>query len=365
MNFKTVAIIGAGTMGSGIATNIAQHGIDVRMIDIAEDAVERAIATVGGFFDRNVEKGRMEATAAEAAKSHLGGGTDIALAGDADLIIEAVFERFDLKAELYGRLNPVIRDTTVVATNTSCLTVDGLAETVDDPSRFLGLHYFNPAAINPIVEVVRGAKTRQDVIDGAVAFCGATSKKPILCRDSYGFALNRFFVPYSNEAVRLYEEGIGTAAQIDRVAQDTMGIAAGPFLVMNLVGMQTMAHAAENLEPHGRFYAPADKVQEMGADNGKWDIGDAPAPDSDADTRIAERLWGATFLAVLQELDEEVAAPTEIAMGAGLALRFGKAPCTTMDAMGREEVTRLIDYYCRTYDIVPPKSLTRVGSFVS
>ena len=364
MSFKTVAIIGAGTMGSGIATNIAQHGVDVCMIDVSEDAVARAVDTIGRFYDRNAEKGRMSEDDAAAAKGRLSGGADIALAGDADLIIEAVFERFDLKAELYGRLNPVLRDKTIVATNTSCLTVDGLSETVDDPGRFLGLHYFNPAAINPIVEVVRGEATRQDVIDSAVAFCAATSKKPILCRDSYGFALNRFFVPYSNEAVRIHEEGLGSTADIDRVAQEAMGIAAGPFTVMNLVGMQTMAHAAENLEPHGSFYAPAGKVKEMGAANGKWDIGSPGEANAAGDSRILDRLWGATFLPVLQELDEEVASPAEIDMGAGLALRFGKAPCATMDSMGAEEVGRLIGYYCEKYEIQSPRSLQQVGSLL-
>jgi len=364
MTFESVAIIGAGTMGSGIATNIAQHGIDVRMVDISDEAVERAIATVGGFYDRNAEKGRMSAEDATAAKARLSGGTDIALAGSADLVIEAVFERFDLKEELFGRLNPVLNDTTVVATNTSCLTVNGLAEAVNDPSRFLGLHYFNPAAINPIVEVVRGDKTAPDIIERAVAFCRSTSKKPILCKDSYGFALNRFFCPYSNEAVRLLEEGLGTPEQIDRVAQESLGIAAGPFLVMNLVGMQTMAHAAANLEPHGPFYAPSAKVKEMGASNGKWEIGEAPEADAAADAKIADRLWGATFLPVLQELDEDVASPAEIDMGAGLALRFGKAPCATMDAMGRDEVARIIGYYCETYGMEEPKSLSKVGSLI-
>lgn len=364
MTIKTVAIIGAGTMGSGIATNIAQHGIEVRMIDISQDAVDRGIGIVGKFFDRNAEKGRMSAEDAAAAKRHLSGGTDIGLAGNADLVIEAVFERFDLKAELYGRLNPVLRDDTIVATNTSCLTVDGLAEHVRKPARFLGLHYFNPAAINPIVEVVRGKASDPKVIEAAVDFCKATSKKPILCKDSYGFALNRFFCPYCNEAVRLIEEGKGTPAQIDRVAQEAMGIAAGPFLVMNLVGMQTMAHAAENLLPHGLFYAPAAKVRQLGASKGTWEIGDPPAPDAAAEKTILDRLWGATFLPVLQELDEDVAKPAEIDMGAGLALRFGKAPCATMDTMGRAEVERLIGYYCDKYGAARPATLAKVGSLV-
>ena len=364
MKFKTVAIIGAGTMGSGIATNIAQHGIDVRIIDVSDQAVDRSIEMVGKFYEKNAEKGRMSIEDATAAKARLSGGTDIELAGSADLVIEAVFERYDIKEELFGRLNSVLSDHTVVATNTSCLTVSGLAEAVKYPTRFLGLHYFNPAAINPIIEVVRGDKTTQDIIDRSVEFCRTTSKRPILCKDSYGFALNRFFCPYSNEAVRLLEENVGTPAQIDQVAQRTLGIAAGPFLVMNLVGMQTMAHAAENLEPHGPFYAPSSKVKEMGKSNGKWDIGEAPAHDANAEANIADRLWGATFLPILQELDEKVATPADIDMGAALALRFGKAPCATMDAMGRDEVARIISYYCETYAIKEPSSLSKVGTLI-
>ncbi|PPR64961.1 MAG: 3-hydroxyadipyl-CoA dehydrogenase [Alphaproteobacteria bacterium MarineAlpha4_Bin2] len=364
MTFKTVAIIGAGKMGSGIATNIAQHDVDVRMIDVSEEAVARALETITGVYERSSERGRMSTEEASAAKARLTGSADIKHASDADLVIEAVFERFDLKAELYRRLNPIVRQDTVIATNTSCLTVNGLAQAIDDPGRFLGLHYFNPAAINPIVEVVQGEKTRKDIIDNVIAFCTVTSKKPILCRDGYGFALNRFFVPYSNEAVRVYEEGLGTPANIDRIAENAMGIAAGPFFVMNLVGMQTMAHAAENLTPHGSFYAPTTRVKEMGAENSQWDIGEPGTPDEAGDAGIVDRLWGATFLPILQALDEEIASPADIDMGAGLALRFGKAPCATMDAMGSIEVGRLISYYCDHYGIKMPNSLERVGSLL-
>ena len=364
MPIETVAVIGAGTMGSGIAISLAQNGMAAHLVDVSEDSVDRAIAGAAKFYARNVEKGRMSAADAEAAAARVTGGTALEAAADADLVIEAVFERLDLKAELYGKLNPIVAADTLVATNTSCLMVSGLAEHVDNPGRFLGLHYFNPPAINPIVEVVRGEQTDAAAIEAAVEFCNATRKKPILCKDSYGFALNRFFCPYSNEAVRLVEEGLGTPARIDRVAQEMMAVAAGPFVVMNLVGMQTMAHAVENLAPHGPFYMPAGKVREMGADNATWEIGEPPAADEAADRAIADRLWGATFLAVLEELDEEVADPAEIDMGAGLALRFGKAPCVTMDTMGRDEVERLVAPYCRQYNADMPASLARVGDLV-
>jgi 3-hydroxybutyryl-CoA dehydrogenase len=334
------------------------------LIDISRDAADAAVATVSKFYARNAEKGRMsEADAADAA-ARVSGGDDLGAAADVDLVIEAVFERFDLKAELLGRLNPIVGSETLVATNTSCLTVSGLAQHIDHPGRFLGLHYFNPAAINPIVEVVEGEETDPAAIETALAYCRATAKKPLLCKDSYGFALNRFFCPYSNEAVRLFEEGLGSPAQIDRVAHDLMSVAAGPFLVMNLVGMQTMAHACENLASHGPFYAPTEKVKAMGGENGTWEIGEDAAGDDAADKVIADRLWGSAFLAVLQELDEAIATPADIDMGAGLALRFGKAPCAAMDGFGRDEVARLIGYYCDAYDVAVPKSLERVGSLV-
>ena len=365
MPIRSVAIIGAGTMGSGIATNITQHGYDTLIIDLSKEAVENSINSIHRFLNRSVKKGKLEEIVARNAKQRLTGSIEIAAAENADLIIEAVFERLDIKSELYKKLNPFLKGETIVSTNTSCLTVSGLAKSVDDAGRFLGLHYFNPASINPIVEVVRGNDTRQDTINEAVAFCKNTSKKPILCKDSYGFALNRFFCPYSNEAVRLFEEGLGTPAQIDQIVQEKMGIAAGPFLVMNLVGMKTMAHAAENLEPHGNFYKPTATVNEMGVSNKKWNIEEVPDQKTGAEAKILDRMWGAIFLPVLQELDENVSSPSEIDVGAGLALRFGKAPCVTMDTMGRDEVKRLIDYYCFKYSIKIPASLDRVGALLA
>ena len=182
------------------------------MVDISEEAVERAIETVGGFYDRNAEKGRMSAEDTAAAKARLSRRhryrtRRIGRPGHRGRLRTLRFERRALWSSQPGH------DATVVATNTSCLTVNGLAEAVNDPTRFLGLHYFNPAAINPIVEVVRG-KNRARHYRAMRQFCRATSKKSILCKDSYGFALNRFFCPYSNEAVRLLEEDLGSHRSI-------------------------------------------------------------------------------------------------------------------------------------------------------
>jgi 3-hydroxybutyryl-CoA dehydrogenase len=365
MTVTKVGIVGAGTMGSGIATNIAQHGFPVRLVDMSQEMIDAALAKARAFYAKQVERGRMSAADAAAAGDGLTGGTELAPLADCDLVIEAVFERIDIKAELYGKLNGILRADAILATNTSCLRVGALAEPVDRPERFLGLHYFNPPAINPIVEVVRGDATAPATVEAALAFCAATGKQAVSCRDSSGFALNRFFCPYVNEAVRLFDDGMGTPFEIDRVACDVFGAAAGPFVVINLVGSQVLLHAQDNLRPLGDFYTPAASVERVGQAKGQWEIGDPSPPDGDRDRAIAERLMGATFLPVLQELDEKVASPGDIDMGATLALKFGKPPCAVMDALGGDEVARLIEVPCRRYGAAPPKSLKRVGQLVA
>ena len=362
MTFSQVGIIGAGTMGSGIATTLGQQGVSAKLVDTTQDAVDRGLAAAKKFYDRAAEKGKMSAEDAAASTGRLSGDTDIAALADCDLIIEAIFEEQSVKEELFGRLNAHLSAETVVATNTSALRVSDLAEAVTDPTRFLGLHYFNPAAINPIVEVVKGEKTDQAIYDRALEFCRGTAKKPIACKDAFGFAINRFFVPYGNEAVRLLDEGAGTTAQIDRVARECMGVAAGPFLVTNLVKPKIMFHAQRNLGPHGAFYTLSDTLANKGDSDYEFEIGEDASGDAGADAKIADRLMAATFFPVLQELDEDVASAADIDMGAGLALRFGKAPCELMDSLGQDEVRRIVSHITETYGHAMPQSLERVGS---
>ncbi len=365
MTFSKVGIIGAGTMGSGIATSLGQQGVSVVLMDMTDAAVERGLGAAKKFYDRAAEKGKMTQDAAEAAYGGITGTTDLAALSSCDLIIEAVFEELGVKQDLFGRLNPHLSADTVVATNTSALRVSELAESVDNPARFLGLHYFNPAAINPIVEVVKGEKTDDAIFDRCVQFIRDTAKKPIPCKDSYGFAINRFFVPYGNEAVRLMDEGVGTTAQIDRVAQECMGVAAGPFLVMNLVKPKIMFHAQRNLGPHGAFYAIAKTLADKGDSDYEFEIGDDASGSAETDAVIADRLRAAAFFPVLQSLDEGVASASDIDMGAGLALRFGKAPCELMDELGRDETARIIGLVTDTYGHDTPASLDQVGSLRS
>jgi 3-hydroxyacyl-CoA dehydrogenase len=365
MSIATVGIVGAGTMGTGIATNLAAHGKKVVLYDVAADAAARAVASARTFYARSVEKGRMRPEEAEAAACRLSVADDLIAMAGCDLVIEAVFEDFALKAQLFDRLSTLVPAGTLIATNTSCLRVSDLQRHVRTPERFLGLHYFSPAQVNPVVEVVRGAATAAEVVDQAIAFCRETGKLPLRCRDQFGFAINRFFCPYTNEAARLLDEGLGTTAEIDRVAKDAVGAAAGPFFVMNIIKPRINLHAIQNLAPLGPFYAPAAAMIAHGDADRPFAIGEAGTMEPERQALICDRLRAATFLPVLQELDEQVASPADIDTGAREALKFARPPCALMDELGRDEVERLIAPLLARYAMEPPASLARVGRLLA
>ncbi|MGE3291524.1 MAG: 3-hydroxyacyl-CoA dehydrogenase family protein [Geminicoccaceae bacterium] len=358
---ETVGIVGAGTMGGGIAINLAQHGFRVLLTDARPAAVEMAISGASTFWARAVEKGRMTASEAEAAKERLVGAAALRALAPSDLVIEAVFEDFDLKTRLFGELSGVVRNDALVATNTSCLRVGDLAQSMSRPERFLGLHYFSPAAVNPIVEVVMGEATAPGTIEAALAFCAASGKQALRCRDSHGFAINRFFCPYTNEAARALDEGLGSTGEIDAVAHDVLGAAAGPFTVMNLIKPRINLHAIRNLEPLGPFYAPAAAMVETGEADRAFEITPDQAPTDERRTAIADRLLRGCFLPVLQALDEEVAEPAAFDRGAREALKFGIGPCALMARLGGPEVERIVEPALDRYRITRPAALNRVG----
>ncbi|GAB5468131.1 MAG: hypothetical protein Kilf2KO_11610 [Rhodospirillales bacterium] len=364
MAIETLGILGAGTMGSGIAIASAQAGAEVVLCDSSEAQLDKALAGAKSFFDRAVEKGRMKAEAAEAALGRISGTADLEALAASDLCVEAVFEDFDLKAEIFAKLSGILRADTVVATNTSCLRVSDLARHMAGPERFLGLHYFSPAQINPLVEVVRGETTDEATFAAALAFVKATGKKPLACRDSYGFAVNRFFCPYTNEAARLVGEGSATTAQVDRVARQALGVPAGPFMVQNIIKPRINLNAIRNLAPLGVFYQPAPYLIAVGDADASFEIDKDETGFAENDGLAADRLRAATFLPILEELSEEVASPADIDMGAETALRFS-APCRMMDDLGRAEVERLLGPLCEAFKVPLPESIERVGTLRS
>ena len=362
MDITRIGIVGAGTMGSGIAMASAQAGVDVVLVDARAGVANAVVGEARSFFARSVTKGRLAQSAADNAVTRIAVAATLEGLADCDLVIEAVFEDMALKTGVLGKMAAVVRPDALIASNTSCLRISELAKAVAEPQRFLGLHYFSPAQVNPIVEVVRGELTSDATMAAAMAFTRHTNKEPLACRDQWGFCINRFFCPYTNEAARLVDEGVAAPGEIDLVAQDALGAAAGPFTVMNIVKPRIALHAIRNLAPLGTFYAPARSMVVTGDAEAAWSIATPGDLDPGKAGAIGDRLRGATFLPVLQELDEAVADPAEIDHGARRALKFGKPPCALMDKLGKAEVNRLIEPLCRKYGCAIPKSSDRVGS---
>lgn len=342
MTVRHVAIIGAGTMGGGIAMTCLVAGLEVTVLERDQAQAEALRPRISRHLSRAVEKGRMDPETADRAEAALRLTTDAADIGDAELVIEAVFEDLAVKRELYERIVPHLAEGTVVATNTSALRVADLAGALPEPGDFLGLHYFSPAEVNPLVELVIGPQTGEAAVARARGFLERTGRTVLECRDAPGFVVNRFFCPYTNEAVRCLEEGLATTAQIDAVACEVFGLPMGPFAVMNIIKPRVNLHALRNLAPLGALYEPAAPLVTVGEKGSEWEIDTDPAPlGSEERETVAARLRGATFLAILEALDEEVAAPEAFDLGAERALRFGNPPVAQMRGLGRAETRRL------------------------
>lgn len=363
MAIRKVGVLGAGTMGSGIAQSAAQSGYTVVMVDTSDETVARALLGAAKTWDRSIEKGRLTEQDAEAAKAALSGSTAIDDLHDADLVIEAVFEDFDVKASQFRALSEIVRGDTIVATNTSSFRVDDLAPHVDGPERFLGMHYFVPANINKLVEVVRGKFTADETFAAALDFAQATRKEPLACRDSYGFVVNRFFCPCVNEAVRLVDEG-HSPERVDAVSRRVFGAPLGALTVMNLSKARIAMNACRTLGRLGPFYEPCAGLVRMGEADAAWEFVDEPAADDAADKVIAARLRGATFLPSLELLDEEIAAPDGIDLGAYHGLRWETMPCAAMDALGPIETARLVGTVASLYGRDVPHSVSRAGELL-
>ncbi|WP_171164588.1 3-hydroxyacyl-CoA dehydrogenase [Streptomyces sp. I05A-00742] len=233
---RTVAVVGTGTMGQGIAQVALAAGHPVRLYDALPGRAEAAARAVAARLDRLVAKGRLEAGARDAAVARLRPAAELdGLAGSA-LVVEAVVEQLDVKQKLFGDLEAIVDDDCLLATNTSSLSVTAVAGPLRRPGRLVGLHFFNPAPLLPLVEVVRGHATEPAAADRAYATAAAWGKTPVRCADTPGFIVNRVARPFYAEAFRLLEERAADPATIDAVLRGSGGFAMGPFELTDLIG---------------------------------------------------------------------------------------------------------------------------------
>jgi 3-hydroxybutyryl-CoA dehydrogenase len=237
---EIVGVIGAGTMGNGIAQVSAAAGLQVVMTDISEAAVQKGLATVGSSLERLVKKEKMTAADREAALGRIIGTTERAKLSACDLVIEAATENEELKLKILKELGAVLNPRALMATNTSSISITKLATATDRPDRFIGMHFFNPVPVMALLELIRGLQTSDDTLAKAEAFAKRVGKVPITARNSPGFAVNRILCPMINEAIFALQEGIATAEEIDAGMKLGCNHPIGPLALADLIGLDTM-----------------------------------------------------------------------------------------------------------------------------
>jgi 3-hydroxybutyryl-CoA dehydrogenase len=242
---ETVGIIGAGTMGNGIAQICAAAGVPVVMVDISDAAVQRGLATVGSSLERLVKREKMSAADREAALGRINGTTDRSKLAPCDLVIEAATENEQLKLKILKELSANLNPRALIATNTSSISITRLATATDRPDRFIGMHFFNPVPVMALVELIRGLQTSDSTVALAEGFAKRVGKVSITAKNSPGFAVNRILCPMINEAIFALQEGIATAEEIDAGMKLGCNHPIGPLALADLIGLDTMLSVME------------------------------------------------------------------------------------------------------------------------
>lgn len=236
MAIDSVAIIGSGTMGRGIAHSAALSGRQVVLFDLTNELLDKAIRSIRLAIDEGVERGKTKSEAAERAKESIILTADIGEAAWVDLVIEAVPEELELKRKVFGRLDAMAQPHTILASNTSSLSISAIAAATHRPDRVIGLHYFNPAHLMRLVEIIRGDLTSDNTVSACRSFVERLGKTPVVCKDSPAFIVNRIARPFYGEAFRMLSEQIAEPETIDRLL-GSLGFRMGPFELLDLIGL--------------------------------------------------------------------------------------------------------------------------------
>jgi 3-hydroxybutyryl-CoA dehydrogenase len=242
-----VGVVGLGTMGAGITQVCLQAGLEVVGREVSPELGEKARTRIDHYLSRGVEKGRLTQEDKDAALDRLMLVTELADLGSCQLVIEAAFEDLGVKRELFGELERSVEPDAILATNTSALSVTEIAAATTSPERVVGMHFFNPAPVLPLVEVIRTAHTSDQVFDTAYAFAERIGKEPVACNDTPGFIVNRILIPLLNDCVRVLDESRVTPEDVDRAMRFGVNWPIGPCALIDLIGIDVHVHASEAL----------------------------------------------------------------------------------------------------------------------
>ena len=244
---RRVGVVGLGAMGAGIAQLAIEAGYETVGREVSDDLGERARERIAHFLQRKVDKGQMESGERETALESLSLTTQLADLADCDLVIEAIVEELDAKLELFRELDGIVRRDAILATNTSALSVTEIAASVSTPERVIGMHFFNPAPLMPLVEIVRAELSSDEAVDAAVAVGERLGKRPIRCHDTPGFVVNRVLIPLLNDCLRVLDEARVTPEDLDTAMTAGAGWPMGPCTLVDLVGIDVHVHASDAL----------------------------------------------------------------------------------------------------------------------
>jgi 3-hydroxybutyryl-CoA dehydrogenase len=263
---KKLAVIGAGLMGSGIAQVSAQAGYEVVLRDVTAEALTRGKGGIEASYEKFVDKGKLEAGQAGAALARITTTTDLDAAADADIVVEAVFEKIEVKQDIFRALDKIVRGETVLASNTSAIPITKIAAVTERPERVVGTHFFSPVPMMQLCELVRGYKTSDETLAAARAFAEEVGKTCIVVnRDVAGFVTTRLISALVVEAVKLCESGVASAEDIDTACKLGFGHAMGPLATTDLTGVDILLHATENIytESQDEKFAPPEIMRRM------------------------------------------------------------------------------------------------------
>jgi 3-hydroxybutyryl-CoA dehydrogenase len=251
---ETVGVVGLGTMGAGIAQIALLAGSEVVGREVSEELNERARGRIEHFLGRAVEKGKLDAGERDAALARLRTTTEVEDLAECALVIEAIVEELDAKRELFAELDRVCAPDAILATNTSALSVTQIAEATEHPDRVIGMHFFNPAPLLPLVEIVRTEQSDESAVEAAYEWAERAGKQPVRCNDTPGFIVNRILIPLLNDCVRVLDEAGVSPEDLDRAMTNGVGWPMGPCALIDLIGIDIHVHASEAL--HGKLGEP-------------------------------------------------------------------------------------------------------------
>lgn len=363
MEVKTVGIVGFGVMGAAIGLNAATAGYRVIFKEVNDEFVTKMYDKwVVSALKKRVDQGKMTQEQMDAVAGRITGTSRYEDLQPCDLVIEAAVEKIDLKIEVFAELSKACRPDAILASNTSTFLIETLMAKVSNPGRTAGLHYFFPANVNKLVEVIRQKATTDETFAALVEFAKKNNKLPISVKDFPGFAINPVFISAYAVLTSLYDGAKANAATLDAVSRDALGVRYGILWVLNNSGMGTAYHAAASMTEYlsasdvgfPKVPAPLKLQFEKGE---PWNLEDGPVAGEDVTRPIRDRLLGAIFAISTHLIDKGVVSREDLDIGVCTSLAWAKGPFALMNDLGREETLRLVKVAVNAGDFKLPASM--------